>query len=457
MANIIDLNELSKVIKTNSLSFETIKNDLLKYIQSLPEGQVWKDNFYSSSDGNVVLTLLAGLASFKAFHDLSRVRESSLDYAELETNVNNLAANRGYLVPPAFAPEFNFYLKLSSTATSEVVIKQGDLLGSLGNYFFYSLGNYQISSYITSIPIKCVYGYMNVFNQPILTNKKNNVFNFRVRDKYIGSQLEFFSVDLNNLELSSDSSIYLDLTKFLLRRCLPYISKIYIGNGIIGFFDINAKELSYSCISYDVDINDKIDATPTLFFDSLILDKKELTLNPAFEPDIEQIRNTAKFYPVDGRIVMDVDYKVAALKYFSSYLYDVLSFNSDTDQEVTLLVKNNYTPEIKAKILDLYATRMALGIKINLYEKQIVDGKTFTTSASIPIKSSYNTLYDSIVSYLQGKCFLFLEKDQTITTLDICLELSAAFGIKFTPTANDSITVLKDDFFSSININITLV
>ncbi len=457
MAKIIDLNELSKVIGTNSLSFETIKNDLLNYVSNLPDGESWKDLFYTTSDGNVILTILSGVSSFKAFHELSRVRESSLDYAELETNVNNLAANRGYLVPPAFAPEFNFYLKLNSSATEEFVIKEGDILGALGNYFFYSLSNYQISSYINSIPVKCVYGYQNIFNQNILTNKKNNVFNFSVRDKYIGSQLESFSIDGLKLELTSDSSIYEDLTKFLLRRVLPFSSKIYLGNGVIGFYDVDSKKLSYSCISYDTDIMDKIDGTPTLYADTLVLDKKELIINPAFEPDKEQIRNVARFYPIDGRIVMDIDYKVAILKYFQSYVYDCLSYNSDTDQEVFILIKNNYTPGIRTRILQMFDKRIALGIKVNLYEKQIIDGKTFSFSASIAIKNSYSTLYQDIITFLNTRTFKFLVVDQTITANDLCLELSAEFGIKFTPLSNETLNVLKDDFFSSININLTLV
>jgi hypothetical protein len=302
-----------------------------------------------------------------------------------------------------------------------------------------------------------VYGYLNVFNQDILDNKKNNVFSFSTRDKYIGYQLESFNIDNLNLELTADSSIYSDITKFLLRRVLYYTSKIYLGNGTIGYYDANSKTLQYSCISYDVDILDRIDQIPTLYSNSLILDRKEIILNPSFEPDVEQVRNISRFYPVDGRIVQDSDYKTAALKYFGEYLYDVLSYNSDTDQEVTLLIRNSFTPQTQSLIAALFASRMALGIRVNIYTKQSTDGKVFTFNCNVAAKDAYTNLYTDVIGFVNNLTFQFLKTDQIITAANRCLQLSANFGIVFTPTGTEAITVLKDDFFSAIDINITLV
>jgi len=40
--------------------------------------------------------------------------------------------------------------------------------------------------------------------------------------------------------------------------------------------------------------------------------------------------------------------------------------------------------------------------------------------------------------------------------MNLCLELSAKFGITFTPTGAETISVLKNDFFKAINVNILL-
>jgi len=452
----INIDELSKVINSKSLSFEKIKEDVQGYISSLPDGKVWKDSFYSTSDGSIILTLLSGLAAFKVFHELSRVRESSLDHATVDTNVFNLAANKGYLIAPSYAPEVDLYLKLDASAVAEVVINKGDILGSLGNYYFYAADSYQITSYITAIPVRCIYGYKNEYSQAILDSKPNEVFSFITRDKYIASQLESLKIDSVQKELSADSSIYGDLDQFLLRRILYFTTKIYLGNGTIGFYNATSANISYTCISYDTDILEQIEDAPTMYSANLVCEKKTIILNPSFEPDIEQVRNLARYYPIDGRIVQDKDYKVAILKEFGSYLYDVLSYNSDTDQEITLLVKNTYTSQTLTKIQEMLDKRRALGINVNFYTKTIDLGKTFTFECRVDPKQYYVELYSQIIQFFKEKSLKFLEKNQTLTAMNLCLELSAKFGITFTPTGAETISVLKNDFFKAINVNILL-
>lgn len=457
MATELNLDSLSKVIKSDSLSFENIEADLLNYITALPDGQAWKDFYVNSSDGRILLKLISGLASFKVFHDFSRIRESSLDHATVPTNVFNLAANKGYLAAPSYCPEFNLHLKLTSSAVSTVVINKGDIVAILGNYYMYAANSYQISSYVSSIPVKCYYGYLNTYNQSILTSKKYDVSTFTTRDKFISSQMETLEIDSNLIELSSDSSISSDLTKFVLRRVLYFTSKVYFGNGIIGYYNSQSKNLVYKCLSYDTDILEKIDDLPTLISPNLILDKKELTLNPSFDPDIEQVRNVARYYPIDGRVVQDIDYKVVILKYFKSYLYDILSINIDTDQNLTLLINNTFTLDTKNKILELLSTRMALGIQVNIFTKLPAVGKSFAFTASISSSNYYTSLYSDINSYFSTLKLRFFEVDKTISALDFCLELSSRFGIKFTPTSTNSLIVLKDDFLSNLSVSITLI
>lgn len=454
-SNILDI---SKIINSKSLSFETIQDDILnKYIANLPDGQVWKDSFYKTSDGAIILALLSGLGAFKAFHELSRIRESSLDNATVDTNVFNLAANKGYLIPPSYAPEFDLSLKLSTSTTSEIVLKPGDLIASLGNYYFYALESKTINSSLNSTTIRAVYGYKNTYTKDILNSKKNETYTFTTRDKYIGSQLEYLLIDSSNIELSSDSSIYSSYDQFILRRILYYTSKLYLGNGKIGYYNQTSKNLVYNCISYNTDILDSIDDTPSLAIGNLILNSKTLVLNPSFDPDIEQVRNVSRYYPIDGRVVRDKDYKETILKYFNSYLYDVLSYNSDPNQEVVLLIKSNFTNLIETKIQSLITNRIALGIDVNITKKITSDGKDFSFTCKIN-SSDYSTdLYSKVVTFLEDKKYKFLSSDITLTSNDLCIELSAKFGIEFFPNDTNSIILLKDDFLKSLTLNIQII
>lgn len=452
----ISIGDISKLIKTKSLSFESIRKDLLSYIESLPNGQIWKDSFYSTSDGSHILTIAAGISAFKAFHELSRVKESSLDHAEIDTNVLNLAANKGYLIAPSFAIEMNLNCKLNSTATEAIVISEGDIVASLGNYYFYALDSYQVSSYVTPKSIKCVYGYKNEFTQSILGIAKNETFTFTTRDKYLATQLESLTIDDEAIELSSDSSIYEDLTKFMLRRILFHTSKIYLGNGQIGFYNAQSNSLKYSVISFDTDILEKLDDTPSLISPNLILDSKELLLNASFEPDIESIRTAAKYYPIDGRIVRDGDYSSTVLKYFKSYIYDVFSKNQDVTQNLWLLVKPSYTSATKTLIQSFIQKRMGLGIPLEIIEKTVDLGKAFVLDASISSKNNYQSLSTEISIYLNSKLNKFLTEDYTMTSVGLCLELSANFAVKFTPITANTLILLKDDFLKSITMNLTI-
>lgn len=452
---LVTLEELSKIINGRSLSFESIKDDILnKFIAEVADGQVWKDSFYKTSDGRIIVNLIAGLAAFKAYHEISKVRESSLDHANVDTNVFNKAADKGYLIPPVLGPQFTFKVKLDATSTDPIIIKKEEIVAILGNYYFYSLDNYTISSQIETTPIKLVYGYLNEFTQLLDTKGKNDVFEFKVRDKYVASQLEGFYADTIPIELTSDSSIYSDISKVLLRRILYYTSKVYLGNGTLGYYDANANEIKYKIVSYGEDINDKIDNTPILAIDRLIVDERTLTIAPGFEPKKEQVRNIARYYPIDGRIVRDEDYKAVLLKYFGAYVYDILSFNSNTDQELYLLTKPNFTTEIQNEMDALIESRMALGIRKNFYIRTINEGASYTFKMKVKVDDYIDGISNKVSDFLEKKKYVFFDADTQINVTNICVELSSEFGVEFYPVSGDTLQILKGSFIRAFNFTI---
>lgn len=103
------------IIDPKSISFDSIKTELINYVQSLPDASKWKD-FYESGAGTTQIELLAGLGTFLGFHSLGARRESYLDSCKLYTSAINICNIIGYPVQRVSAPrlKINFYLPLNT-------------------------------------------------------------------------------------------------------------------------------------------------------------------------------------------------------------------------------------------------------------------------------------------------------------------------------------------------------
>lgn len=83
------------IIDPQSVSFESILNKLIAYVQSKPQYLAWRD-FYESGAGTTVLELLAGIGSYFTYQATANRRETYLNYAiTLSAAIAN-AQNLGY-------------------------------------------------------------------------------------------------------------------------------------------------------------------------------------------------------------------------------------------------------------------------------------------------------------------------------------------------------------------------
>lgn len=432
------------IIDPRDLSFESILEKLQSHAKSKPEGAVWKD-WYASSDGQVIMEWVAGLATFRAYHEIARVRESQLDHAQLPSSVFNLAFGRGLLVPPASGGE----ILLDLTVPSVKSIEYGDLVATLDSYEVYSLESKTLHNQDT---LHCLVGRINEFTEQVSGLKPFTAFRFQTPDQYLCTQLEEFTADEEVLPLLSDPD-YLEGVggRFLLRRVMPNESRIYLGNGQLGWYNSAIRQIKYRVFSYGADLVDRIYDKPQLVISGL-LNSSQVLVQPALDPDKEEVRQIARFYPIDGRIVTDTDYAMVIRKNYGGLVTDVYSYNTDPDQHVTILKSDNFgtgeqEQEYLRRIKQLVDSKRTLGIPVIYRLLDRSEGVSYVVNLKVDKAHYTNKLVTDVNSYLSKKLWKFQKVRTAYSFESLANELSAKFKVKFLRVGEDLLTLEAEDFF----------
>jgi len=449
---------LSTVISTSSLSFESILNDLVTWAKAQPNGASWID-WYESSNGEIIAEWIAGLASFRAFHDALSVRESQLDNAQIPSSVYNLAFNKGLLLPPATAPE----VLLNITTPSVMSFAVGDFVATMGSYDCFSMESKTVNGTGTLL---VVVGNQQVTTQTVSGLQAFQTFSYTTTDDYYCSQLETFAVDDVAIPMLTDPD-YLNshANNFVLRRTMPSQSRVYIGNGVIGWYPTGgaASTVTYTALTYsDVTMTAALQSNPSMVQNSIQINSFTVENQPSGIPSIGYVRQMATYYPIDGRVVTDSDYDVIITKNYGGYITDIYSFNTSPNEYVYILKNSNFgasgSPQeatVLANITALIDSKRALGMQV-FYE--LLDpsvGLSFTTSLQIPIAQYSDTLVTNINSYLASLEFQFQRSLVNITTQSLAVQLSAQFSTPIYPAATDSIVAQPVNFFKTLQVNVS--
>lgn len=105
---------MATIIDPTSLSFESIKQDLLDYIASKPEYDSWRD-FYESSAGMTAVELVAGIGTFLNYHALGARRESYITTRKLLSSAIGICNTLGYPVNRKSAPRLRLKLNVGTS------------------------------------------------------------------------------------------------------------------------------------------------------------------------------------------------------------------------------------------------------------------------------------------------------------------------------------------------------
>lgn len=458
---------MQDIIERELLSFEEIFNDLKEYAESKPTTQTWQD-YLASGAGTTLLELIAGLGAYHAFIQLEKRRESNIDTAMLESSILELAFNRGLMVAPSDTME----MTISITANEDTSIEVNQKVAEGEKFSCYSLEAKSINAGDTKT-LKCACGNQKIFTEHVQGMEPFTTFNFLTTDKYIasdasnGTKTEILTIDSNVINLLSDLN-YLQSygNDFVLRRVIPNEVKIYIGNGTLGWYSEQVNFLSYTCLTYDDNSFENTDITPALEkpgststnpqYYSIDIISYVIDLLPVYGMDKEEVRKTAIYYPIDGRIVTNSDYENVIIKYYGGVLLDVLSYNLDHDQEVVLLKDDNFLASSLLGITNLVDLKRGAGINVIYIEKSKTDGVVIDCSFKLTQDDYYEGILTSVTEFLGTKLFEFMRgyEDTVITTTTLAIELSSYFGKEFYPNDSNTTTLTKSDFIQQFNIEV---
>lgn len=140
------------MIDQSSLSFKSIKEDLITYIESLPESNRWRD-FYDSSVGTTLIDMLAGFAVFLSYKIYFTRNEVFLHSAQIRSSVLAIAETLGY---SAFRGKNN-HVSLTITPSQTKTIEKFEIVGTYGEYDLVSANSYSINSGVQTTII-CIIG-----------------------------------------------------------------------------------------------------------------------------------------------------------------------------------------------------------------------------------------------------------------------------------------------------------
>jgi hypothetical protein len=436
-----------QVIETSDIALR-----LEQYVKNKGD-RAWLD-FYAGGAGQTLLELIAVLGSFDAYYRMVLTREMSLDFAQQESSVKEHAFNRGVITTVSKTLKYNLRIQ----AYGQVDFYRGQPIGILGDYIIYCLDN--ISAINQTFNIEVVVGHLIESKKPVSLSPLSTI-EFSSEFEFVADSLERFEVNNEPVTLLSELNyLHKYNNRYCLRRVLPGSVRIYIGNGILGFYDSKATHVSYTFLGYNKDILSVVKNNPTFSIDNARLIDMTVIDTPTFGPSIDELRVLSVYYPLDGRIVQDKDYEGLILNHFGGILHDVYSFNLDPDQQVYLLTDpSTYSDSDLNNIKELVDSRRALGIKI-LYE--VIDasnGKVLNFFLKVESKdyTKFQLVRTEVVNLLKEKTHKFMRRISSIKTSDVAVELTERFNCKFYVDIDSTYNFQPNEFITDINLQVNVL
>lgn len=441
------------IIQETSSSFEAIKKDLLTYVEQRPDSAKWLD-VVETGVGTTIIELISGLGAFKKYHEMMRQRESLMSTALIDSSIYELAFNRGYLV----APLSTALLDITLTATQNLAIAQGDLVGTLsGDYFLYAMDDVALAANTTAT-IRCAVGVLTTTSITLAGNAPFNTYEFALTLPYPAAQLELLTIDNAPLNLLSNVPVQENTSTFALRRTVPGKVRMYSGNGKLGWSAATATIMTYRSLSYDQNLETTITSTyPALVINATLV--ASIVVQAPEYVNTSELKTLALYYPLDGRIVTDKDYEAHIKKAFPSSVLDVYSYNTDPVQQIEIIKNaNQWQGNVTAAAITASVdTRRTLGMSGQYSFKDISDGAAITLSFLVASKDHSTALTEKIDAYLDSICLHFFRTSTQITTTSLAIELTNFTGTKIFPGGTSySHTFSASEFIRAIDYTLEI-
>jgi hypothetical protein len=452
-----------QIIDFKALTTEQIKNLLDIYAAGKEDADKWAD-LYDASNFTILKEMLAGTGEFAAFHELVRRRESYLDTAKFLSSIFELAFKNGVYTLPSLTATINVQITNPASGSTLTIIS-GDFLGNISvDYEVYAFENKVINIGSTET-VLCVVGKKTNFQIPYSSIDKLSTIEVLTDFKYPALQLETLTAPSPIGSLSLNTDVYAltqDISnKSVLRRVSDYLVKIYIGQGVLGWWGSGViGNLVYEVLSFGDDLGNRLTEDIILNIDghaNIIYVDHTIVTNPIYGINKEYLRRLAIEYPTDTRMVRERDYESILLNMFTGQVLDIYAHYAEKPDNTLILeyIKGPQYVDVTtlANILIEINNRRAQGIKIdhddanNIYETS--DGKDFSITVVV---GSYSEIVTEITAYLNTLLNVFMKTDDE--NADIILNASDN-GVESTnvsaDTSDDSFNIVTDSFELSVS------
>jgi hypothetical protein len=209
-------------VDPTSISFESIKSDLITYIMNHPDYARWKD-FYESSVGTIFLESMSAISSFLSFTAIANRKETFLHYGENRTSIIGDAQGLGYSAFRGRNPTVKLLINPGATG---LTISKFDVIGTYEDYDLISLDTYILPSNVYTA-VDVVVGILKEESN-VLPSSDVQIF-------------RFYSPDV-----SSDIQLFLDDTEVAVTSSLSDFSDIVEGSVYLAMSNVHgAVDVSY--------------------------------------------------------------------------------------------------------------------------------------------------------------------------------------------------------------------
>ena len=478
-------------IRPESISFEAIRQDLIDYAQDSEEGAPWRD-WLTTQDGVIVLEWIAALGALERYAQAMRLREGSLNHARTTASVHELAALKGYLVPPASAPE----LTVELTVETDVTLNAGERVADIGEHSLYLMGDSISVAAGTPATLSLAMGLLRERTVSLGVDLVFRTLTFEFLGEIPARQLEELTVDGTRVPLTSDVSDNYD-SPHALRRVRDSVVTVYTGirsphptdsakTVDLGWSVRAARSATYRALTFNenADAQLTLDPTPANARWSLEVTSRTRSV-PA--PDRETVRAQARYYPLMGNIVHDRHYEAVALQRFASRVHDVQAVNEDPRERLIVLageaVDAAAAETLAGEIAAVIDRRRVANVEVRYEVVNPSDGRTvhrswrptdaetsgdvadgsvhprrksFAIEIRVPEAERAADLDSRIAAYLAPRRYRFHRgASSSVTAVEVATQLAVEFNVHAQPVdPSHSVELEPGDFFAEFSATI---
>ena len=379
---------MANIINNTSLSYSTLTEEVLTWLQDLDDYDKWKDLF-AGSDGTILVEMLAAQASNEYYKIYGSRQENFMSYLSKRVSAIAIAQNYGYSATRGT----NMRLTVNVTPNANLYLKSLSSIGTCGDYELLLVNDTSfVAGTTTDVDV-----YIGNVKTQTLTANSENLLTFRFSNSNISDVVRLY---LNDEDCTGTPLPYstqlLDLLndKYVgISNALGGVDVVYLNtranaqhkyrsNSTLTLQYVEYAEINYSGTTLEFfygDINSLVNQTNTV------------------------IQEETKSIQINGPLYAETNRVICARKDFQNVMKTLNSSFIDangTDYsnpivQVTYILNNNLllTSSEKTALLNLLSPMRCFGVPMCYISDPVMNN--FTINTTLKLMSSGNTNFSA--------------------------------------------------------------